>query len=163
MEGENGFKVYLAFRRRVSSELYFASSPGVLVTVSTHLVTPTAVLKLNSLFLFPLDERDATSGFRVLVNHLASFFFFHLPLSCYSFGLLNWPPYIPNLGLRSSGSLTSIRYFLQQAAWSWPTFFIPPFNGQFWGLFIQTQKETSYFSPLSGRPRDNCVIAILRS
>ena len=51
-------------------ELYFASSLG-------HLVTPTAVLKLNSLFPISADEKGATSVFRVLANHSASFSFLH--------------------------------------------------------------------------------------
>ena len=81
VEGENGFKIYLAFRRRVFSEssfllqaswilwssawrhllylvqeLYFASSTGVLATVSTPLVTPTAVLK--AAFLIPISANE---------------------------------------------------------------------------------------------------------
>ena len=80
-------------------ELYFASSPRVLATASIHLVTTTAVLKpgsafspgavatvstplvmpiavLTTAFFIPIsaDEKGA-SGFRVLTNHLASFFF----------------------------------------------------------------------------------------
>ena len=58
-------------------ELYFASSSGVLATVSTYLVTPTAVLKLNSFFPISADEKGAISVFRVLANHSASFFFLH--------------------------------------------------------------------------------------
>ena len=53
-----------------------ASSPGAVVTVPTPLVTPTSVL--TTAFFIPIsaDEKGA-SGFRVLANHLASFFFLH--------------------------------------------------------------------------------------
>ena len=57
-------------------ELYFASSPGVLGTVSTHYLTPTAVRKTAFFIPISADEKGA-SGFRVLANHLASFFFLH--------------------------------------------------------------------------------------
>ena len=73
MEGENGFKVYLGFRRVSSESIFFfyglagfctawlegtLSScpmlfplfPGVSATVSIHLVTPTAVLKPGSAY-----------------------------------------------------------------------------------------------------------------
>ena len=87
--------------------------PGVSATISIHLVTPTAVLKLGSAsspgawhqitrpltatsvlkteFFIPIstDERATISSFRVLANHLASFFF--LTLSCDSFELLYGP------------------------------------------------------------------------
>ena len=100
VERENSFKVYLAFstgffaeyflwrvsgilwssawRRLLSpvQELYFTSSPGVLATASTHLVTPTAVLKTAFFIPISADEKGA-SGFRILANHLASFFFLH--------------------------------------------------------------------------------------
>ena len=105
VEGENGFKVYFAFRRVSSESISFfygqagffiawlegtlsscpilfplfprvsvtvsihlvtptavlklgsASLPGVVATISTPLVTPTAVLKLHSSFLFPLMKK----------------------------------------------------------------------------------------------------------
>ena len=67
-----------------------SSSPGVLATVFTHLVTPTAVLKL--IFFIPIsaDGKRCYFRFRVLANHLASFFFF--PLSGDSLGLLSLSP-----------------------------------------------------------------------
>ena len=62
-----------------------------------------------------------------------------------------------NLGLRSSYSLTSIHYFLQQTGRSWPTSLFPPFNGQSLRPVNSNTEGVggiSYFSPLSGRPRD---------
>ena len=124
VEGENGFKVYLAFQQVSSESIFFfyglvgfctawlegtLSScpilfplfPIVSVTVSIHLVTPTAVLMpgsasspgvvaivsiplvmptavLTTVFFIPIsaDEKGA-SGFWVLANHLSSFFFLH--------------------------------------------------------------------------------------
>ena len=52
---------------------------------STRPFTVTSVLKTE----FPLTKKDNTSDFRVLANHLTSFFF--LTLSGDSFGLLSWP------------------------------------------------------------------------
>ena len=43
--------------------------------VLTHLVTPTVVLKTK--FFISADEKGATSVFRVLANHSASFSFLH--------------------------------------------------------------------------------------
>ena len=125
MEGENGFTVYLAFQQVSSESIFFfyglagfctawlegtlsscpilfplfpgvsvtvsihlvtptaVSSPGVVVTVSTPLVTPTAVLKTE--FFIPMTKKT-TSIFRVLANHSASFSF--LTLSGDSLGLL---------------------------------------------------------------------------
>ena len=81
---------------------FFLLLPGISVTVSIHLITSTAVLKtpalllrpgfgirsrvlsqrplsskLNSFFPISADEKGATSVFRVLANHSASFFFLH--------------------------------------------------------------------------------------
>ena len=46
---------------------------------------PNAVLKTEFFTPISTDEKGATTGFRVLANHLASFFFF--TLSDDSFGL----------------------------------------------------------------------------
>ena len=165
--------------------------PGVSATVSIHLVTPTAVLKVTSFHgracaefwhqintsshgdlrpknwhTFSLfDEKGTTSGIRVLANHLASFSFLHLPLSCYSLGLLYWPLYPLLCPTRSQSVGSSWLSF-------WPGF-VAPFNRQteeltyipiplltvnLWGLLIQTRRgrgNWSYLSPLSGRPRVN--------
>ena len=43
-------------------ELYFASSPGVLATVSTHLITPAVVLKIKFFIPISADEKGATSA-----------------------------------------------------------------------------------------------------
>ena len=101
MEGEKSLKVYLAFRRIPSESIFFNGQvgfygarfegvcyllskssilllhPEFLAMVSTHFVTPTAVLKLNSFFLISTDEKGATSVFRVLANQSASFFFLY--------------------------------------------------------------------------------------
>ena len=71
---------------------FFPLFPGISATVSIHLITPTAVLKpgsasspgvlhqipvlSHSSFLFLLTKK-ATSVFRVLANHSASFSFLH--------------------------------------------------------------------------------------
>ena len=141
MDGENGFKVYLAFStgffwdffsftgERCSvefggkvlvnflSENSFRTSPefrrqfqyilsrqllsknlipftGELARSfgirSTRPITATSVRKTKFVIPISSDEKGTTSGFRVLPNHLD---FLHLPLSCYSFGLLYWPLY----------------------------------------------------------------------
>ena len=157
MEGENGFTVYLAFRRRVSSEsiffnglegFYGARLEGVCYLlskssisllhpefwqVSTHLVTPTAVLKLNSSFLFPLTKKGCYFRFRILANHLASFFFLHpvrrFPSDYYTDLCIS-----PSLFIRSQNAnicwLSLWPGFVTSATRNWPTFPIPPFNGQ---------------------------------
>ena len=84
-EGENGFKVYsasstgffeISFLSRASGILwslagrhrlspcprYFPLFPGVSATVSIHLVTPTAVLKLRSASSFGVLASDHTSS-----------------------------------------------------------------------------------------------------
>ena len=63
--------------------------------------------------------------FRVLANHLASFFFLH-PVSRFIRTTIS----STRVRLRSTDSLAYILYFLQQPGQSWPTFLIPPFNGQ---------------------------------
>ena len=69
-----------------------SSLPGVFWhQISTSLSL--SVLKIKFFFPISSDEKGTTSGFRVLANHFPSFFFLHLPLSCYSFGLLYWPLY----------------------------------------------------------------------
>ena len=74
--------------------------------------TATSVLKTEFFIPISSDEKDTTSGFRVLASHLASFFF--LTLSGNSFRLLSWP----------------LHPFLCQPAWvygvqiAWPRF--PP-------------------------------------
>ena len=113
---ESGGKVPVIF----CPKILFRSFPGVLATVSTHLVTPTGVLKFLSFrgrnpgvwlqfstclhadcclrnkislsnFLWP---KAISLARRALANHLASFLLLlllHLTRSCYSFGLLQWP------------------------------------------------------------------------
>ena len=78
--------------------LYFAPLPGVLALDSPHLFTTTSVPKL--IFLFPTSADGRTSHFhlRVLANHLA--FFFFLPLSGDSLGLL-YVPVLPSLPIWS--------------------------------------------------------------
>ena len=135
MDGENGFSFFdgslLRFlffyglagfcRAWLEGICYLLSNsvplffPEFLATASTHLVTTTAVPKLNpfhgracpeifgirsagpltatsapKLKLFILsssDKKGTTSGAQASVNPLASFFLLHLLLSCYSFGL----------------------------------------------------------------------------
>ena len=108
-------------------ELYFTSSPGVLATVSTHLVTPTAVLKLISLFPISADEKGVTSVFRVLANNSASFSFLH-PVRRFVRTTIS----STRVRLRGTDSLTYILYFLQQAGRSWPTFLIPLLMVSLW-------------------------------
>ena len=76
----------------------------------TRPLTVTSVLKTEFFIPISFDERDTTSGFTVLANHLASFFF--LTLSGNSFGLLYGPLCPPSLStrvrLRSTDSLTYI-------------------------------------------------------
>ena len=95
--------------------------------VSTHLVTPTAVLKLISFFLFPLTKKKATSVFRVLANHLTSFSFLH-PVRRFMQTTISstW------VRIRGTDSLIYILYFLQQTGWSWPTFLIPLLTVSLW-------------------------------
>ena len=102
--------------------------------VSTHLVTPTAVLKLGSAsspgvqhqitrpltatsvlktkFFIPIsaDEKVCYFRFRILANHLASFFFLH-PVRRFVRTTIS----STRVGFRSTDSLTYILYFLQQA------------------------------------------------
>ena len=82
----------------------------------THLVTATHVLKTPFFFPISADEKGA-SGFRVLANHLASFFF--LTLSGYSFGLLSW-------SLCPFSTQPTWGYGVQ-IAWPW---FVTSFNRQ---------------------------------
>ena len=58
--------------------------------------------------------------FRVLANHLASFFFLY-PVRRFVRTAIS----STRVRLRSTDSLTYILYFLQQAGRSWPTFLIP--------------------------------------
>ena len=81
--------------------------------------------KLISFFLFPLTKKKATSVFKVLANHLASFFFPY-PVKRFVRTTIS----STRVRLRGTDSLTDILFFLQQAGQSWPTFLIPPFNGQ---------------------------------
>ena len=101
VEGEKCFTMYLAFRRRVSSEgiffkglvgfygtrleasaiscpialfLFFTRGFGDSVDTSCH---TNCCPKTEFLFPISADEKGATSVFRVLANHSASFFFLH--------------------------------------------------------------------------------------
>ena len=152
----------LGLRRLLSlvQELYFASSPGALATVSTHLVTQTAVLKLISFFLFPLTKKKATSVFRALANHSASLSL-SLPHPVRRF-IQTICPYTPffihpvtECKPLLAFILTWICYFGREILTYTP---YSSFNGQ--SLAACQFKhggvgEISYFSPLSGRPRDN--------
>ena len=95
----------------------------------------------NSSSLFPLTKR-------VLLPALG---FFFLTLSGDSFGLLYWPLcslfHPTNLGFRSSDSLTSIRYFLQQVGRGVDLHSLL----LLWGLLIQTQKGWGNFLFLSSQ------------
>ena len=153
----------LSLRRLLSlvQELYFASSPGALATVSIHLVTLTAVLKL--FFLFPLRKRVLLPclGFQPIIRPLSPSF----TLTGDFFGLLYWPQYIPFFIHRVTECkhllafiLTWICYFgreeLNYSSYS-------SFNSQSLAACLFKQGsvgEISYFSPLSGRPRDNIYI-----
>ena len=128
LERENGFKVQLAcstgffaeyilsfhglagFCRAqlegicylLSKKFISVSSPGVSAWDSHVLLRRPPSWKLNSFFLFPLTKK-ATSVFRVLANHSASFSFFIL--SGDSFGLLSLST---RVRLWSTDSLTYI-------------------------------------------------------
>ena len=124
-------------------------------------LTATSVLKTEFFIHISSGEKGATSVFRVLANHLASFFF--LTLSCNSFGLLYWPLWrvsvqpVTECKQLLAFILTWIRYFqLTGRSRSWPAFLIPLLTVNLWGLLIQTWRGwgISYFSPLSGWPRD---------
>ena len=129
----------LSLRRLLSlvQELYFASSPGVLATVSTNLVTTTAVLKLNSLFHISADEKGATSVFRVLANHSALSSSF--TLSDDSFGLLYVSSISLSLSIRSQSANIFWRLFcpgfVTSAARNWSTFLIPLLTVSLWRPF----------------------------
>ena len=149
VEGENGFKVYLAFRQFSSESIFFfygltgfctAWLEGIcyLLSKNSISVSLTGVSAWDHMS-FPGDLRPenwilhsyfrwrkkSTSVFRVLANHSASFsFFFHPPPSRYYTDLRISPSLSTNLGWRSSGSLTSV---------------------SLWGLSIQTQKGRGNF------------------
>ena len=154
----SGILYSLAWRRLLSScPRFFSLFPGISATVSVHLITPTAVLKpgsasssgvwhqipvlsqwslswkLNSFFPISADEKGATSVFRDLANHSASFsflrpvrrfirtticlytpFFIHPVTECNISWLSFWP-----------GCVTS-------AARNWPTFIIPLLTVSLW-------------------------------
>ena len=122
----------------------------------TRPLTVTSVRKTEFFIPISSDKKVTTSGFRVLAYHLASFFFLHPPLSCYSFGLLYWPlcPLLYPPGLHSD--LNSLLPSTGRPR-SWPIFLIPLLTVNLWGLLIQTRRSRgnwSYRSPLRGRPRD---------
>ena len=54
--------------------MFFTGPPGALANKSAHLFTPTAVLKLKSLFQISSDEKVLLSAQKASANHLASFF-----------------------------------------------------------------------------------------
>ena len=114
---------YLLFKNSIS-----VSSPGDLAWDSHVLPRWPLSWKLNSFFLFPLTKK-ATSVFRVLANHSASFSF--LTLSDDSFGLLSLSTRVM---LWSTDSLTYI--------------LISSFNGQRRGrgnfLFLSSQWQTTW-------------------
>ena len=83
--------------------------------------------KLISFFLFPLRKKKATSAFRVLANHLASFFFPHTVRRFVRTTISS-----TRVRLRGTDSLTYIFYFLQLAGRSWPTFLIPLLTVRLW-------------------------------
>ena len=125
-------------------ELYFASSPGV-----WHEIRPCVHGDLCSLNWFPYTYFRWRKGryfrFRVLANHSTSFFFLH-PVRRFVRTTISFT----QVKLRGTDSLTHIFFFLQQAGRSWPTFLIPPFNGQ--SLVACKFKHggvggISYFSP----------------
>ena len=124
--GLAGYFYSLAWRHQLSScpRFYFASSTQSLAWDSPVRSRRPPSTKLISLFLFPLTKR-ATSVFRVLANHSASFSFPH-PVRRFVRTTIS----STRVRLQSTDSLTYSHYFLQQAGRSWPTFLIPPFNGQ---------------------------------
>ena len=82
------FFLHLAWLEGTSSSyprFYFASSPGILAAVFTHLVTPTAVLKTDFLILISVNKKGCYFRFRILANHLASFFCQAIRLDNYLF------------------------------------------------------------------------------
>ena len=175
MEGENGFTLYVAFRRQVSSgSIFFNRLVGFYGAQleASAISCPRALFRFftrsfsNSVYTschtnccpknwFPYSYFRWRKGcyfrFRVLANDLASFFFPHLVRR---FVRITISP--TRVSLRGTDSLTYILFFLQQAGRSWPTFLIPPFNGHWRPVYSNTEGfgEISYFSPLSGRPRD---------
>ena len=108
----------------------------------------TSVLKTAFFIPISADEKGA-SGFRVLANHLASFFFLH-PVRWFIWTTIRTslsPSLSTRVRLRSTDSLTYILIF--------------SFNGQPLGPVNSNTEgvgEISYFSPLSGRPRDTCLL-----
>ena len=101
VEGENGFMLYLAFRRRVSSESIFfnglvgfcgarfeacaISCPRALLHFFTRSLAWDSPFRswrppsTKLIFFIPIsaDEKGCYLRFRILANHLASFFFLH--------------------------------------------------------------------------------------
>ena len=110
-------------------------------------LTVTSVLKTEFFIPISADGKGATSGFRVLANHLASFFF--LTLSCDSFGLLSWPLHPLLYPIRSQSVNISWLSFwpglVTSAARNWPTFLIPLLTVSLWGLLIQTWRGRGNF------------------
>ena len=141
VEGENGFMVYLAFWWRVSSESIFfnrlvgfyrarleasaISCPRALFCFftrsfghSVHTSCHTNCYPKNW-FLYPYFRwrKGCYFRFRVLANHLASFFFLHRVRRFVRTTISS-----TRVRLRHTNSLTYILFFLQQAGRSWPTF-----------------------------------------
>ena len=109
-----------------------ASSPGVWHETP---FTATSVPKLISFIPISTDEKWCYFRFRILANHLASFFF--LPLSGDSLGLLSLSPghkVQTSVGFHSDLDLLLRPWGIDQDSHS-------SFNGQsFGGLLIQTRR-----------------------
>ena len=103
---------------------FFTQSLGHSVQTSCH---PNCFLKLIYLSLFLLMKKGVTSSFRILANHLASFFFLH-PVRRFVQTTISFT----RVRLRGTDSLTYILYFLRQAGWSWPAFLIPLLTVSLW-------------------------------
>ena len=123
---------------------------------SARLFTATSVLKTEFFIPISSDEKDTTSGFTVLANHLASFFF--LTLSGDSFGLLSWPLHpllypCDHRGLAALGFHADLDSQLPSTGMprSWPTFLIPLLTVNLWGLSIQTRGGRGNFLFLSSQ------------
>ena len=81
------------------------------------------------IFFIPIsaEEKGCYFRFRILANHLASFFFLHL-----FWQFVRTTISSTRARLRGTDSLTYILYFLQQASQSWPTFLIPLLMVSLW-------------------------------
>ena len=82
---------HVSLRRLLSTNsiLFTGEVPGSLATVSTHLVTLTAVQELRNLIPISSDKKGTTSGAKALANHLAP------SSSSTSFGhATQWPTFL---------------------------------------------------------------------